>query len=118
MGTMKRGLKTITGLHAFDGGTGLSLSRDIAALSDTAAEGICLFRYGAFISAAAADGGLIVYNPLEKPVTALHIHQNGEFFSIAVCIEQGEETQISLPFIPDRLEAFSGDTPLCIFLCR
>ena len=50
-GTLKRGLRTVVGLHAYEGGTGLSLKEDIAALQKTAVDGVCLFREGAFAMA-------------------------------------------------------------------
>ena len=115
-GAMQRGIKTIAGLHAFEGGTGSSLASDIAALKDTPVHGMCLFRYGAFAIAAAAVDKLLVYNPLQAAITSLRGSKDGEFFTLDTQVLPGEESLICVPFMPDALEAFSGETAVCIHL--
>ena len=110
-GTAKRGLRTVMGLHAYEGGTGDTLRADIAALRDAPVEGICLFREGACVMAFAEGNVLRVFNPLESPVTAL---SDGEApIALDGPLQPGEERSLIVP-TPRQLRAFTaaGEAPV------
>ncbi len=113
-GTAKHGLRTVMGLHAYEGGTGDTLRQDIAALDGAPIEGICLFREGAHVMAWAEESALRVFNPLEQPVTALFA--GGREILLDTPIASGEERVLcdAAPF--DGLKAFSADGEVCIYL--
>ena len=115
-GTMRRGLKTLVGLHAYEGGTGTTLKNDIAALEHANAEGVCLFRYGAFALAEIKDCTARLYNPTKTPITSLRCQKGNDLFTLDAAIAAGEEQRFTLPFTPDLLEAFSADAPVCVYL--
>lgn len=115
-GTMRRGMKTLVGLHAYEGGTGETLKNDIDALKHSDAEGACLFRYGAFVLAEIKDSTACLFNPTKTPITSLRCRKGDEFFLLDTSIGAGEEQCFPLPFAPDLIEAFSGDTPVCVYL--
>ncbi|MBR5231369.1 MAG: family 10 glycosylhydrolase [Clostridia bacterium] len=117
-GTMKRGMKTIMGLHAYEGGTGLTLKKDIAALKDTAIEGICLFREGATAMAFAQDKKLEVYNTLEKPITKVKATCGEQVFESAEEIAPGTEKQLQLPFAADTLQVYCGEKETSVYLTQ
>ena len=113
-GTAKRGLHTVMGLHAYEGGTGETLREDIAALTGAPIEGICLFREGAFVMAFAGDQSLQVFNPLDVPLTAL---ADGDSpIALDSPILPGEERTLPCPHVPDRLRAFTDAAEVCIHL--
>ena len=117
-GTLSKGLKTIMGLHAYDGGTGVSLAQDIAALDDSDVSGICLFREGSCVLSAAGEQTLTVYNALEKPVTrviASHAEQSSE---LTCSILPGESQNFPLTFTPDAVRAFADDVEQPIYLAK
>jgi len=115
-GTMKRGLKTIVGLHAYDGGTGLSLREDMGALEGAGMDGVCLFRDGAFVMARSESRTLHILNTLDKPVTGLAAGPDGEMFVPDNPILPGEEASFTLTEAPSVVRAFSEDTEVCIWL--
>ena len=118
VGTMERGLKTIVGVHAYEGGTGPSLQADIAALQDTGAAGVCLFREGACAFAYASGKQLDVLNTLEKPVTRLCAIAGGETLSLDAEIAPGAQQTFALPFEAQTLRAYAGDTDICAYLTQ
>ena len=75
---------------------------------------MCLFREGAFILALREEKGLLIRNPLEKPVTALQAC--GQDILLKEPVLPGTERRVSLPCAPDGLRAFSGEEECCIFL--
>ena len=113
-GTLRRGLRTVAGLHAYEGGTGDTLREDLSSLRDEPVDGVCLFREGAFILALREEKGLLIRNPLEKPVTALQAC--GQDILLKEPVLPGTERRVSLPCAPDGLRAFSGEEECCIFL--
>ena len=115
-GAVRRGLHTVMGLHAYDGGTSLSLHRDLSALSGAPIDGICLFREGAFVYAFAEDEKVTVYNPTFKTVSSLKASKAEQRLSIDSAIGPGEEKTFSLPFVPDVLSAFSSAGEITLYL--
>lgn len=115
-GTMKRGMKTIVGLHAYQGGTGLTLRDDIAALDGSGAEGICLFREGACVFAYVRDSVLTVYNPMMELITSVTVSGEAEDYVMHTEIAPGEENSFLLPFPALAVRAFCGDDECSVFL--
>lgn len=115
-GTLKRGLRTVMGLHAYEGGTGATLREDIAALADAPIDGICLFREGAFAMAYAEGEKLQIYNPLDKTITGIIARKDAQRITLENGILPGEERSLLLPFEPDSLRVFSGDTEVSVYL--
>ena len=114
-GTLKRGLKTVVGLHAYDGGTGPSLAEDIRALKNAKIEGICLFRFGAFALAVADGSALRLINTLEKPITA--VTAGGEsLLPPGTDVMPGCEVLLPQVAANHVLRVFSGDTEACIYM--
>jgi len=62
------GFRTLTGLHAYQGGTSASLKGDIKALSEAGTNDYCLFREGAFAYAFCLGAFVSIYNPTEKRI--------------------------------------------------
>ena len=116
LGTMKRGMKTIVGVHAYEGGTGETLQADIAALQDVPVAGVCLFREGATLLAFPAEGGIDVHNPLEEAVTRIDARHVEEWVSIDCTIQPGEEKHVPLAFATEGLRAFTGEKEVSIYL--
>ncbi len=117
-GTAKYGIKTVAGLHAFEGGTGVTLAQDIAALKDAAVEGICLFREGAFVMAYLQQNVLTLWNALEEPITSVKLCADGKEISLDVLLAPGEERQLSAPFAPEVLRVFGSDGEKSVYLAR
>ena len=115
-GTLARGLKTIVGLHAYEGGTGSSLQADIAALADTPVDGICLFREGAFAMAFAAGRTLSLYNPTAEPITRIIASCGDACIACEQVIPAGDEQRLALPFTAECMRAFAGDKEICVHL--
>ena len=112
---MKRGLDTVMGLHAYDGGTGPSLAADIAALRDTAIGGICLFREGAFALAFTDGRRVTLVNALDAPITALCPGEGEPLITLESAILPGEERSIPLPCTLGALRIFTGETEACVY---
>ena len=117
-GTMKRGMKTIVGVHAYEGGTGLTLPADIAALENVPVEGVCLFREGAHVLAFQEGAQLELFNPLDDEITRIEVIAGDNAAPVAVSIPHNGEATIALPFAPESLRAFAGDKEVCIYLHR
>ena len=118
LGTMKRGMQTIVGVHAYEGGTGETLLADIAALKDVPVAGVCLFREGATVLAFPAEGGIDAHNPLDNAVTRIDARKGDAWVSIDCDIQPGEEKHLPLDFAPEGLRAFTGDKEVSIYLAR
>lgn len=118
VGTLKRGLKTVMGLHAYDGGTGLSLQRDMDALRQSAIDGICLFREGAFAMAFADGRRISLLNTLESPITAVQPGADGPLMPLDSALLPGEERSIALPYAPESIRVFTLDAEACVYLVR
>ena len=116
LGTMKRGMRTIVGVHAYEGGTGATLQADIAAVQEIPVEGVCLFREGACVLAFAEGKTIEVYNPLDEAVTRIEARCGESSAAVDCCIQHGEEKTLALPFAPTSLRAFTGEKEVCIYL--
>lgn len=110
-GTMQRGLKTLVGLHAYEGGTAATLQADIAWSADLPIEGFCLFREGAFVMAFAGAAGLTVYNPMDVDITRLVV----DGASYDVLIKPGKEVYLDCRGVK-TVCAFQGEKELCVYL--
>ena len=117
-GTMKRGMKTIVGVHAYEGGTGATLQQDIAALKDVPVAGVCLFREGAHVLAFQEGAQLELFNPLDDEITRIEVIAGDNAAPVAVSIPLNGEATIALPFAPESLRAFAVDKEVCIYLHR
>ncbi len=116
LGTMARGMKTIVGVHAYEGGTGVTLQQDIAAVQDIPVEGVCLFREGATALAFAEGSKVDLHNPLDSEITRIDAVRGDETVQLACSVLSGEEKSIALPFAPQTLRAHTGDKEVCIYL--
>lgn len=114
-GSLKRGLKTIMGLHAYDGGTGPSLKADIHALAHAAIDGICLFRFGAFAIAVPEGGSLRIVNTLSQAITAASSSSGEPLLPPGQSIAPGSEALIARPAPGCALRIFCGDTEACVY---
>lgn len=115
-GTAKRGLRTVMGLHAYEGGSGDTLREDIAALEGAPIEGICLFREGAFVMADMAQGKLRIFNPLDRPVTALM--DGSAPIALDAPILPGEERLLDVSTVPAQLRAFADAAEVSVYLAQ
>ena len=113
-GTLRYGLRTVMGLQAYEDGTGATLREDLAALQGLPVDGVCLFRYGAFVQAEREGEKLLIRNPLEKPVTAMQAC--GRDLPLEKPILPGEETYVSLHCAPEELRAFSEEKECPVYL--
>lgn len=114
-GTLRRGLRTVMGLHAYEGGTGVTLREDINALRSEPVDGVCLFREGAFVLAVQEDDHTLwIRNPLDKPVTALL--SCGREIPLEAPVLPGGECRVPVPCPPGDLRAFCAEEECCIFL--
>jgi len=109
-GTAERGLRTVVGLHAYEGGTADTLRADMAALQGAPIEGVCLFREGAFVMAYPDGDNLRCFNPLDVPVrvTANDVP--------LMTIDPGRETLLPSAAPSARLRAFTDVGEACIYL--
>ena len=117
-GAMKRGLKTVVGVHAYEGGTGRSLQSDLEALKDTPVEGICLFREGATAFAFAEDQTLCVCNALDDGITGISVACDEENVVLNETVASGEERTFHLPFCAEGVRVFTGEKERCVYLTR
>ena len=115
-GTLKRGLRTVVGLHAYEGGTGPSLLADMAAVRQTAADGICLFRDGAFAMAIADGQHIRLVNTLDQPITAVSAGADGAIMALDSAVLPGEERSIALSSVPDILRVFTAEKEAPVIL--
>lgn len=116
LGTLRRNIRTIVGLHAYEGGTGPGLRDDADALADIPVDGICLFREGAFAMAFAEGKTLRLANTMNKPVTAVAVGRSGGPISLDAPVLPGEEACIRLSRIPDVVRAFSDEGEVSVWL--
>ena len=116
--TLGKGLNTIMGLHAYDGGTGPSLMEDIAALKQTAVHGVCLFREGAFAQAFAEGRAVTLVNTLDRPITGISPGIHGEIIAPETAILPGEERSLILSSPIDAVRAFTAESEVCVYLVK
>jgi len=115
-GTLKRGMKTLVGLHAYEGGTGPALQQDIEALKNTPVEGICLFRAGATAMAYAQGRELRIFNPMDDPITSVSAGKGSDTVVLNSEIASGEEQSFRLPFDARNVRVFSGEQERCVYV--
>lgn len=115
--TMHKGLHTVTGIHAFEGGSGISVQKDVnAAMSVDGVDGVCLFREGATCLARNENGSVFLYNPTGREITSLLVCGRGEEFSIAASIACGQQETLRIPFEPTCIQAFAGGVEVPVYL--
>jgi len=114
-GTLKKGLRTIAGLHAYEGATCESLIQDIDAVKDMPVDGICLFRDGAFAMAFTEGRELAIVNTLDQPITGI-IAGSDDPITPENAILPGEERHFRLFGTPDTVRVFTGTSEACVFL--
>ena len=112
-GTLKKGLRAVMGLHAYDGGTAASLHADMHALGQIPVCGVCLFRFGAFAVAIPDGASLRIINPLDQPITS--VTSAGGDALLGGALAPGCETRIPLPPTCSLLRAFCGDSEICLY---
>ena len=115
-GSVKRGLKTIMGLHAYEGGSGPQLLQDLTALEHTPVEGVCLFREGAFVMTYTQGKELTVWNALDREINGVHAAGGTETAVLNETIAPGEERRWTLPFEAERIRIFAGEKEQSVFL--
>ena len=109
-GAVKYGVKTLAGLHAYDGGTAESLMKDAeAARGVPGVCGTCLFREGAFVWAAFDGHTLTVENTTEMGVTRILTAEE----ELPVSVLPGETKEISVRSSSASVRFFSGDKEMC-----
>ncbi len=115
--TMRNGLHTVTGIHAFEGGNGISVQKDVvAAKSVDGVDGVCLFREGATCLAWKENGDVSLYNPTKQEISSLILHGKDEMHSVQVSIKTGQEKTLSISFEPTCIQAFAGKTEVPVYL--
>ena len=113
-GTLQKGLRTVVGVQAYEGGTGDTLRKDLAALEGLPVDGACLFRYGAFAAAWQEGAELRILNPTDEPVTALEA--GGREIPLREPVQPGTEARIAFPRTADGLRAFREEKECPVFL--
>ncbi len=109
-GTLRYGVKTLVGVQAYEGGTGLTLNADKKAAEKTpGAEGVCLFREGAFATAFVGSRTLSLLNFTASAVTSVRIAGEGGKEVLPVGIAPGEEREIRTEFRAETVQAFVGE---------
>lgn len=114
-GAMKKGLKTVMGLHAYEGGTGLTLQKDAAALENVPVEGVCLFREGAVAFAKNQGERLWLYNALDEPITRVEALQDEHWHALNTTIAPDEERELPLADVKG-LRIYTGNRENCVYL--
>ena len=113
-GTMRYGVPTITGIHAYDGATALTLAQDMAAAqSEPGVKGVCLFREGAGAWAFLDGNRLFLLNPLDTPITACRIEGQGSSKVVPTPVDTDTQRAFTLPFQPDNVQALAGEREVC-----
>ena len=109
--------QVMTGLHAYEGGGGLTLSRDRhAAEAVPGTSGVCLFREGAFVWAFADGHRLTLRNPLQKTLTSCRIGHGSAALTRGIALEPGGTQILDLPFLPETVQIWTADGEVCAAL--
>lgn len=114
-GTLSRGLRTVMGLHAYDGGTGASLKNDIAALDGLPLGGICLFRDGAYACATMQGDDLHLLNTLDEPITEACTQDGYPLLRNGRPLLPGESACVRLDKRPEGLQIYTGSVQACVY---
>lgn len=117
-GTVQHNIKTIVGLHAYEGGSGLALQADINMLQGVPVEGICLFREGATALAGMDGRKLCLYNALDEAITCVSITNGTEEAALRTEIPADETQQINLPFEPEAVRVLAGKAERCVYVTK
>lgn len=117
--TLRCGLPTLAGIHAFEGGTGQTVQEDVtAALAVEGICGVCLFRAGAVMLAWADAHELRLYNPSSSTLSRLVLQSGEQSVSVQITLPPYQEITVSSPFRAVLVRAFAGDTELPVYLCQ
>ena len=117
-GSLKRGVKTVMGLHAYEGGTGPMLAADLLALQDAPVQGVCLFREGACVLARTQGRKLWLFNALDEEITAVEGMDGKEKVRFSQPLAPGEEREFALPFEAKELRVFAGEKERSVYLAH
>lgn len=117
-GTLKHGLQTVMGLHAYDGGTGPSLAADLSSLAQTEISGTCLFRYGAFALGVADGSTLRIVNTLDQAITSILTEGGKQLLPTGKRMEPGSEEVFPLSVSALPLRIFCGQSEACIYIAH
>lgn len=117
--TLSRGMHTLAGIHAFEGGTAESVLKDTeTALKVKGISGVCLFREGAVIPVWADEHEARVYNAAEEPLTRLVLQYGDKAVTVSREIARYEEASVVTEEKPDLVRAFAGEKELPVYLCK
>lgn len=116
--SIRRGLKTVVGLHAYEAGTGPSLLADQKILAGLPIHGIALFREGATAMAFSHDRELSIYNAMDAGLTRVEVLAGEETAAFDLTIASGEEKKLLLPFTPECVRVFAGETERCVYVAK
>ena len=105
-GTLRHGVKTLVGVQAYEGGTGLTLRDDLLAVKKSGAAGACLFREGGAVWAFRSEGEISLLNPFSVPVAACRISAGEESARIEVNADPFMERSFAVPFRPEAVQAW------------
>ena len=109
--------EVMTGLHAYEGGTGITLAEDRrAAEAVPGTSGVCLFREGAFVWAFADGRRLTLVNALNKPLAACRMSRGSAALTRSIAAESGGVCTLDLPFAPESVQAWTADGEVCAAL--
>ena len=109
--------EVMTGLHAYEGGTGVTLSKDRhAAEAVPGTAGICFFREGAFVWAFADGYRLTLVNALKTALTSCRIGHGSAALTRGIALEPGVSCTVTLPFLPETVQVRTADGEVCAAL--
>ena len=109
--------QVVTGLHAYEGGGGLTISADRhAAEAVPGTSGVCLFREGTFVWAFTAGPRLTLRNPLQKTLTSCRIGHGSAALTRGIALEPGGTQILDLPFLPETVQIWTADGEVCAAL--
>lgn len=117
-GAIARGLHTVAGLQAYEGGSTQALRADCRALRAVdGVAGICLFRAGACVLARQYGCTARVYNLTPSPITRMDIAlAGGETRQIRQQLPPGGAAELTLPDGGALLGACAGAREVCVAL--
>lgn len=117
-GSMRRGLRTVVGIHAYDGGTAQSIRDDLDGLTGAPIDGICLFREGAYAYAFSDGQTAQIVNPTGHIISSAVIEGERASHTVSLNTAPGEEASIPLQFAPESIRLFSGPQEICVYLTK
>lgn len=120
LGTVRYGVPSVIGVHAYEGGTGETLAQDIKAASGVpGVRGVCLFREGASVWAFCRGGTVSILNPFQKPLGHCLICVDGTETKLETPVAPLEEKEFNLPFTPEYIRAFDSDGgEVCVYMAE